>query len=1135
MMKNEVKNLRDFDLWLESNKLVKAETFGIAGLTGSSKAFILSYLRKKIKGPFLIIVPHLRTAQILIEDILFFEKDLQKNLILFPQWENLPYDEISPHPEIVRQRVKCLYSLLRGNDGIIIISPIKAIIQKVISPKELEESILYLRRGEEIDRNRLLNFLLEKGYQSVKIVEERGDFSIRGSIVDIYTPFYDYPLRLEFNGDLLESIRRFDPESQRSIPNSFIEEAIILTAKDISNDLSSNNLSNIFDFLNGNGVVFIDEEKWVKKEINDYSQMIQERYKKASMKKTSAFPPEILYLTEDKVLAYLKRFPIFHLTEDPIVPRECGRAFLFKFERNDDIRNELKASISMKSGFNEQGSIFSLLLKRLKEWQKKDIRCYIVSHNINQAERLRDLLSSYNETSYLETSLSFKEALEKCPYTLNLLVGSLSSGFRYLEERWVLLTEEEIFGERRRISSERKISFSSLRGSQLLSSRELKDGDLVVHVDYGVGRYMGLKNLKIGGVSNDYLLVEYLGGDKLYVPVDRINLIQRYIGGDGSVPKLDKLGTTSWQRVKKRVNSAISEMVKEIIDLYAVRQAFEGYSFPPLDHFYKEFEATFEYEETPDQLKAIEDVMRDMGLPKPMDRLICGDVGFGKTEVAIRAAYRAVMAGKQVALLVPTTLLAQQHYQTFKERFKIYPVVIEVLNRFRTSSEQKDILKRLQEGKVDILIGTHRILQKDVVFRDLGLVIIDEEHRFGVSHKERLKQLRKLVDVITLTATPIPRTLQMALTGIRDLSLIQTPPENRLSIRTFIARYDDELIEEAIRREFERGGQVFFVQPRIQNIQSMANHLKHLIPEAHVAVAHGQMNGKELEEVMLKFINKKINLLVCTNIIGSGIDIPTANTILINHAEQFGLADLYQLRGRVGRGSEQAYAYLLVPGELSLSKDALKRLRAIQEFSELGSGFKLAMEDLEIRGAGNLLGKSQSGHISAVGFELYCQMMEKAIKELKGEPIIEEITPEIHIGVSAFIPEYYIEEPIERLNIYRRLSICKSDDEVERIREELIDRFGPIPEEVNNLLEVIKIKIILTQLAIKRVEANASQWVLSFHESTPVLPSRVLYLAKESREFRFRFTPDSKLIVEDFSKMGKDPIRFTKNILKALA
>jgi transcription-repair coupling factor (superfamily II helicase) len=807
-------------------------------------------------------------------------------------------------------------------------------------------------------------------------------------------------------------------------------------------------------------------------------------------------------------------------------------------ETNENLQREMKAVLSARTGFPET-SPFSILLKNLHDWQEKGRGVVIVSHTPGQAERLKDLLSQYGVEPQLEKAKRFRNALNQSKEGLVLLVGSLSSGFQNPREGWVILTEEEIFGQRRRLP-EGKVrtslpTTSWQRGSPTLSSyRELREDDFIVHIDCGIGRYRGLRHLKIWGVSNDYLLLEYQDGDKLYLPVDRLNLIQRYIGGDGRSPRLDKLGSHSWQRAKKRAKAAVSEMVKELLDLYAARQVFEGFKFPPLDQFYKEFEATFEYEETPDQMQAIDEVMKDMGNPKPMDRLICGDVGYGKTEVAIRAAYRAVMNGKQIAILVPTTVLAQQHYRTFCERFKIYPVVIEVLSRFKSPREQKEVLQRLKEGKVDIVIGTHRLLQKDVSFRDLGLVVIDEEHRFGVSHKEKLKQMRKLVDVITLTATPIPRTLQMAISGIRDLSLIQTPPENRLSIRTFVIRYDDEVIREAIQREFDRGGQVFVVHHRVQNIHTIANHLKQLIPEASLAIAHGQMRERELEKVMLQFVRKEVNLLVCTSIIESGLDIPTANTILINHAERFGLADLYQIRGRVGRGSHQAYAYLIIPGDLILSKDAMRRLRAIQELSELGSGFKLAIQDLEIRGAGNLLGPSQSGTITAVGFELYTQMMEKTVRELKGEEVVEEITPEIHFHLPAFIPEAYVEDPGERLRFYRRLSLSRSEGEVEIIREELIDRFGKIPKEVDHLLEVIKVKILLTRLSIKKFEETPSQFVLTFDESTRVSPQRVVDFVHQG-EGKYRFTPDSKLVIEGWPDVRRDPFGAAKKLLQALS
>ncbi|MGZ3523346.1 MAG: transcription-repair coupling factor [Thermodesulfobacteriota bacterium] len=1122
--------------WFDSEPWRKWKRIGLTGLAGSSKAYFLSHWREKVRGPLLIVTPHLRNAETLLEDVRFFTKGQEVSSFLFPQWEILPYDEISPHPEIVRERVRLLFSLLKGEE-VLIVSSAKALMQKVQAPADLKESVFHLSEGDEIDRDRLIHFLGDGGYTSARTVEESGDFSVRGAIVDVYTPFYEEPLRLEFNGDRLESIRRFETETQRSLPQGTMKNAILLPARDISRDASTHPLKTLLDYLKGDETIFIEECEEVEKEIETFSRLIEERYEKALRKMGSVLPPEMTYLCDEEVSLCLGRFQTISLQSGPLAP-PSQQVFSFEMESNENLQREMRTVLSAKAGFQET-SPFSVLLRHLQDWREKGKGVFIVSHTRGQAERLRDLFSEYEVEPRLEKEKGFREVPDPSGEGTVLLVGSLSSGFRNQGEGWLILTEEEIFGERKRLPEGRvRTSFPSAswqRGNPAVSSyRELREDDFIVHIDCGVGRYKGLKHLKIWGVSNDYLLLEYQDGDKLYLPVDRLNLIQRYIGGDGKSPRLDRLGSNSWQRAKKRAKAAVTEMVKELLDLYAVRQVFEGFKFPPLDQFYKEFEATFEYEETPDQIQAIEEVMKGMDQSKPMDRLICGDVGYGKTEVAIRAAYRAVMGGKQVGILVPTTVLAQQHYQTFRERFKIYPVVIEVLSRFKSPREQKEILQRLKDGKVDIVIGTHRLLQKDVSFRDLGLVVIDEEHRFGVSHKEKLKQMRKLVDVITLTATPIPRTLQMAVSGIRDLSLIQTPPENRLSIRTLVVRYDDEVIRDAIEREFERGGQVFFVHHRVQNIHTIANHLKQLVPGASLAIAHGQMREKELEKVMLQFVKKEVNLLVCTSIIESGLDIPTANTILINHAERFGLADLYQIRGRVGRGSHQAYAYLIVPSDLALSKDAMRRLRAIQELSELGSGFKLAIQDLEIRGAGNLLGPSQSGHIAALGFELYTQLMEKAVRELKGEAVVEEITPEIHFHLPAFIPEAYVEDPGERLSLYRRLSLSRSDQEVEKIREELIDRFGKIPKEVSHLLEVIKVKILLTKLSIKRLEETPSQFVLTFDENTKVSPHRIVDFVHQG-EGRYRLTPDSKLVVEGWPDVRQDPFGAAKKLLQALA
>ncbi|MEK7828614.1 MAG: transcription-repair coupling factor, partial [Deltaproteobacteria bacterium] len=700
--------------------------------------------------------------------------------------------------------------------------------------------------------------------------------------------------------------------------------------------------------------------------------------------------PEEFYLSSDELKAALDKMRMVLVGAYGHTPLPNAGGIEFSTQSNLDIRQDIAS---------RKEEILKPLVNKIKDWQDLGWGVFIICHNTGQAERLKELM----------------EGALRLP---TILIGDLSSGFRFPSIKLAVITEEEIFGQKvkRRPPPSHKID------AFLTQLQDLNIGDFIVHTIHGIGIYQGLKRLKIEDIENDFLLLEYQGGDKLYLPVQRLHLVGKYRGVEGKKPEIDKLGSTRWEKTKGRVKKIAEEMAKGLLELYAARKVVEGFSFSGGDRLFSEFEASFEYDETPDQLSAIEDVLKDMEEPRPMDRLICGDVGYGKTEVAMRAAFKAVMDNRQVAVLVPTTLLAQQHYLTFKNRFAAYPVTIEVLSRFRSPKEQKYILKRLANGEVDIIIGTHRLLQKDVVVKDLGLIIVDEEHRFGVSHKERLKQMKRQVDVLTLTATPIPRTLHMSLAGIRDLSIINTPPEDRLAIKTVVAKFDDELIRDAVRRELARGGQVFFVHNRVESIAQMADYLKRLIPEARIAVAHGQMKEKGLEKVMADFINKGYDILLSTSIIESGLDIPSANTILINRADRFGLAEVYQLRGRVGRSSHRAYAYLLTPPELILAEDAKKRLKALQELSDLGAGFRLAAHDLEIRGAGELLGAKQSGQIAEVGFEMYTQLLEDAIKELKGENIEKEIEPEINLRVSAYIPENYIPDERQRLFIYKRIA-----------------------------------------------------------------------------------------------------------------
>jgi len=1102
----------------------------VVGLKGSSKALILSLLAQESGLPLLVITPRPTDAETFSEALRFFTEP-EREILTFPPWETSPYDELPSHQDIVGQRVRTL-SQASVRNGTLIVTSIQAIMQRTMTPHGLEKLTIALNVGDEIDREEFIGKLIRGGYTRVQLVEEKGEFSVRGGIIDLFSPSYRNPLRLEFFGDRIESMRAFDAETQRS--HQHYEDASILPAKEIMEDHNDQAGASLFDYLNPQTILAMDDLFEVEREGEAFWLQVNEMFDRAVAKGKTPQAPDRWYLPLETVKSNWGHWRRLLLGEMdlPESGGAGGEILRFTVESNEDMRTGLKSP--------GRETLLSPLMQRLESWHKGGNEIIIVAHQLAQAERLQELLMEYRLTPQL-SPISFSQWLkgrvsrfvDHRPRTgegdFIIFTGDLSTGFRLPSIGLVAITEEEIFGHRKRIAKvhRRPADYA------ITSFSELNENDYVVHIDYGIGIYRGLKRLDIQEVSNDYLLLEYLEGDKLYVPVDRINLIQKYVAFEDRGPRQDRLGGSSWRRLKRKVSKSIEEMAKELLNLYAARQVFEGFAFSKGNGYFKEFEASFQYEETPDQVEAIRDVIMDMEKPKSMDRLICGDVGYGKTEVAIRAAFKAVMDGKQVAVLVPTTVLAQQHFQTFSERFQHYPVIINMLSRFKGRNEQRQILGELKEGKIDILIGTHRLLQRDVAFRDLGLLVTDEEHRFGVTHKERLKQLRKTVDVLTLTATPIPRTLHMALTGIRDLSVINTPPEDRLSIRTFLTRFDEDLIRQAILRELHRNGQVFFVHNRVHNISAMARFLQQLVPEASLAVAHGQMRERDLERVMLAFVGKEYNLLLCTSIIESGLDIPTANTIIIDHAQRFGLAELYQLRGRVGRSRYQAYAYLLVPSEASISGNALKRLRALQELSELGSGFRLAVQDLEIRGAGNILGPSQSGHIVALGYEMYTQLMERAVRHLRGEKVQEDITPEMKLPFATFIPDDYIRDPHQRLVFYKRLSSAFSEEEIDDMREELMDRFGPIPPPALNLLEAMKLKQLLTRLRVRKLDLSEKRTVIAFDESSEISPQCIVGLVQENSD-RFQFTPNLELILSTGRGGWQEAFGETKSTLEGL-
>lgn len=1155
----------------------------LSGLWGSSKALIPALIYKETRRTCLIITPTWQAAMDFQDDLAFFLRQLggePDKIRLFPQWELSPYEFLSPHRETVAERFTTLDKLL-NHEKILVITPVEALMQKLLPRRVLYQFTQYIAVGAEINRDQLIEQLIYMGYHPVEIVEAQGEFSVRGGILDVFPPVGENPLRIEFFGDTVESIREFDITTQRSIIqleivtilpirevvlnqealqrgiagikariaeigasyNTFntlmnqLEQATFFPGMERYAAYFYPDLETLFDYLDPQSLLFVEEELDVEQAAIKFQGKVQEGYQHALDKGSPVPDPSSLYLTAQQVKEHLERWQRVELNlvdfsgeQKSMGGWEC-RSMGVGEDGNINVttpphpHTSTPPQISYDLGFkplewgyittpdaDEKEQHITFSFKRLAEWIEQGNRVLIVSHTHVQAERLVELLAEYQLTPGRQDEPILSELLfqsgqkpvfvhqeeEKRSLLTHLLItfGDLTAGFYFPDQKLILVGEDELLGRRKTIKYRRKVH----RPSRLLTTLgELEIHDFVVHVDHGIGRYLGLKKLKIQDMEMECLHLEYRDGDKLYVPIDRLDLVQKYKGADDHPPQLDKLGGTSWARVKERVKASIKKMANELLELYAVRQALPGFSFSSDDHLYKGFEAAFEYEETPDQIRAIQDVLRDMAAAKPMDRLICGDVGYGKTEIAMRAAFVSILNGKQVAVLVPTTILAQQHFQTFQNRFASYPVRIEVLSRFKTRKEQNAIIKGLKEGTVDIVIGTHRLLQKDIEFKDLGLVVIDEEHRFGVAHKEKLRQLRKLVDVLTLTATPIPRTLHMSLMSVRDMSIIDTPPEERLSVYTYVVKFDEGLIQEAILRELDRGGQVFFVHNRVKSIEAMANYLRRLVPTARIVVAHGQMEENTLEKIMLKFVNREYDILVCTTIIESGLDIPSANTIFINRADKFGLAQLYQLRGRVGRSKYRAYAYLLIPNDRTIHPTAKKRLRVIQELSDLGSGFKISAHDLEIRGAGNLLGSEQSGHIAALGFDLYCQMIANTVKELKGEMLEEELHPQINLEISAYFPEEYIPDMKQRLEIYKKLSSAQDFGKVLDVEDEIRDRYGPLPEEVKNLITLAELRLISKELRIESIKSDKEIMLICWNKTSSITPDQLAKVAKSAK------------------------------------
>ncbi|GAB4271002.1 MAG: transcription-repair coupling factor [Deferrisomatales bacterium] len=1137
------------------------------GLRGGSRAYLLARLLRERPAPLLVLTPTLSEARRFGAELAFFLGEdrcrpglpWEPRVAVYPGWETAPFEAIPPLPDVSARRIAALARAAHGG-GFACVAPVAAAVQRTVPPEVIDRATVLVSVGEELDRDRFVRSLVAAGYHVVGQVEERGEASLRGGIIDVFPPFYDEPLRIEWFGDQVESIRSFDPATQRSTGRR--DEVVILPAREsVADDagleralrrlrarcrelgrtraetvealesLRSSTLSPLRELLfpyfheaapplwahfPADTLVVFDEPGPVEERARECFGEIELGYAKAVERGQVVPQVAEAYLTREEwegLRATARRLDL----EEAETRGDAGTAVVFATRTNRD----LAAALRVKRGGER---LLAPLAEGIERAREESLSVWVVARSGGSAQKLRDLLAPYGVK--LGEAQPFGEVPAPEP-GVHLTLGSLERGFRFPAKGLWVVTETEILGEKVRRGPAIRRGFRS-------TLADLAPGDAVVHADFGVGVFRGLVRLDVAGEEGDYLHLEYAGGDRLYLPVTRIALVQKYSGPGEGPPRLDKLGGTAWEKARKKAQEGIEKMAHELLDLYARRHLAERPPCPGADHAYREFEATFPYEETPDQAAAIEDVLRDMTGPRPMDRLICGDVGYGKTEVAIRAAFLAVNAGRQVAVLVPTTVLAAQHFQNFRQRFADYPIVVEMLSRFVTAADQRAVRDRIARGEVDVVVGTHRLLQRDVRFKNLGLIVVDEEHRFGVAHKEKLKRYRAQVDVLNLSATPIPRTLHMGLSGVRDLSVIETPPADRLAVRTVLARFDDDVIREAIRRELHRGGQVYFVHNRVQSIAAVADHVRSLVPEARVGVGHGQMKERELEQVMERFVRGETDVLVCTAIIESGLDIPRANTIVIDRADRFGLADLYQLRGRVGRSNLRAYAYLLVPGDGDLTADARKRLQALQEFAELGSGFKIATHDLELRGAGEFLGKAQSGQMAAIGFDLYAELLEEAVRRLKGEPVEKPPEPEIRLRVPAHFPEPYVEDPRQRLELYERLTRAADEAEVDDLRYELIDRYGPIPGPVEALLEVMKIRRRLVDLRAVSLDYTGKELVVGFGENPRVDPETVLALVA-SDAGRYRLTPDHRVIWGTGPLDGEQVLAHARELLNRLA
>jgi len=1120
----------------------------VSGLTSTARALYIPLFARAANSPVVVVVPDNKAAdalQIALRAGCDLTGAIQPNRVLkLPAHDVLPFENLSPHPEIQEQRAATLWKMATGAASIVI-APVEAAAMKLFPRPFYGGLAQYLRRGEEVDVETLLAHLASVGYTPMDIVEMPGQYTRRGGILDIYSPEADRPVRFEFFGDEIETIRKFDPETQRS--SAPLDEALLLpltetpiterllagvharlsgahiNAEDepemVAQAIAAGGVSVFpgWEFFAGVSsadatlldliprcLLFVEEPAMIKNQIDRWWNKVEQRHERSSI--GSLIRPQDIYLRPEVLEAQLLSHPGIDIDQLGVVD----------VLEDDTTLGEI--AFQARPTLRFHGSI-PAFLEQVRSLMEQETRMLLVAPNQGEVERLANLLREYQLPYRLGSRIQHagsENIYDESSYlagnyrTPILVRSSLSAGVSLPDANLVLFGAND-FSDEADVTA-RPAPKKSKTAAFVSDFRDLTVGDYVVHVEHGIAQYTGLREIVQDSVTLEFMVLEFAEQARLYVPLTRLDLIQKYRSTDaGPAPILNRLGSAQWAKTKARVRKAMQDMADELLKLYAQRKAAQGHAFSPDNEFQREFEDAFDYNETEDQISAINDIKRDMESTMPMDRLLCGDVGYGKTEVAMRAAFKAVQEGKQVAVLTPTTVLSFQHFETFKQRFSQFPITVEMISRFRTQREQKSILERVEAGKVDILIGTHRLLSKDLKFHDLGLLVVDEEQRFGVRHKERLKQMRREIDVLAMSATPIPRTLHMSLVGLRDMSVIETPPKDRMAIQTVVAKFDEKLIRSAVEVELERGGQIYFVHNRVETIYELAAKIQELVPAARITVGHGQMSEGDLEKVMLSFMHHEHDVLVATTIIENGLDIPLANTIIINRADRHGLSELYQLRGRVGRSNRRAYAYLLIPPEQELTEVARRRLAALKEFSDLGAGFKIAALDLELRGAGNMLGGEQSGHIEAIGFEMYTSMLEEAVGKLKGEERVEVPTTQLSLGIALRIDENYIAEENQRLRMYKVIAGIQNEAALADVRAELEDRYGPLPESVRHLLNASLLRIECERIGVAQIDRKRDQLHIRFTESAGIDPGRLMKLVAKNAKRGAQFTPQGML------------------------